>query len=242
MVYIGVPSQLSCFLSIEAAECSAVFWAAADGTRERSVKDAAESIGIPHVEIGSYRLLIPGDGRLKIIPEHYSVHSGDYVMLTPSQLVPEGICRFVLDVHLGKLARYLRLLGLDCWYRRDYTDAEIAELAGDTNRTVLTRDIGLLKRKPIKFGYWLRSQIPFEQAEEVVRRYRLQKDDLAPLSRCPHCNSPLAAVPKNFVFDRLPEKTRTYYEHFFQCLGCGQIYWRGSHYPKLLSLIEHVTQ
>jgi len=239
MVYIGVPPQLSCFLSIEAAACSAVFWTAADAVQKRSVKDAAESVGIPHVEIGSYRLLIPGDGKLELISEHYAVHSGDYVLLAPSQLVPEGECRFILDVHLGKLTRYLRLLGMDCWYRRDYADAEIAELAGDTNRIVLTRDIGLLKRKPVKFGYWLRSQIPFEQAREVVSRYRLKKE-LAPLSRCPHCNSPLAAVSKNSVSDRLPEKTRMYYEHFFQCLGCGQIYWRGSHYPKLLSLIEQV--
>jgi hypothetical protein len=209
------------------------------------VKDLIESFGVPHTEVD----LVVVDG--VSVGFDYNVLDGDRIAVYPvfesidisetTRVRPAGLrrTRFILDVHLGALARLLRLLGFDAWYRRDYEDAEIVEEAARTGRIILTRDQGLLMRRAVTHGYWLRSQDPVRQAAEVVRRFDLA-ERVAPFTRCPRCNGLLEWVRKESVRRRLEAGTYEHYDTFYQCSSCGQVYWRGSHYEALAARIEAI--
>lgn len=204
--------------------------------RERqSVKHLAESLGVPHPEMGPVH--INGQAEtLGTITQH-----GDRVEIEP---VPNGCPvepRFILDNHLGRLASNLRLLGFDCLYRNDYQDEELAEAVEGEERILLTRDRRLLMRKAVVYGYCLRSLEPIEQLSEVVMRFELAKR-IAPFHRCPRCNHPLEPVDKEAVLDRLEPLTKLYFDEFQICPACRQIYWKGSHYDRLQTLIEHARR
>jgi uncharacterized protein with PIN domain len=143
----------------------------------------------------------------------------------------------VLDIHLGRLAAYLRLLGFDALYRNDYQDDQMAAIASKQGRILLTRDRGLLKRSEVRYGYCLRSSQPREQVLEILRRFQLGAD-IKPLIRCLRCNGMLATVHKGEVKEMLPDSVREEHQDFRQCQGCGQIYWRGSHYDRLNAFLK----
>jgi uncharacterized protein with PIN domain len=145
--------------------------------------------------------------------------------------------KFILDVHLGKLAKYLRMLGFDTLYETDYTDFHIVDIATAQNRTILTRDVSILKIKSVTHGYWIRSQNPFKQLVEVIRRFDLTMT-IKPFSRCTSCNGSMEKVTKESVMDRLEPKTKQYYEEFYQCESCKKVYWKGSHYENMKKFIE----
>jgi uncharacterized protein with PIN domain len=201
----------------------------------QSIKHLAESLGVPHPEIG--RVQVNGqEGALKAITQ-----DGDQVEIQP---VPDGYPgepRFILDNHLGRLAAYLRMLGFDCLYRNDYQDEELAATAQQEDRILLSRDRRLLMRKAVTHGYCLRSLDPLEQLVEVVRRFDLASR-VAPFHRCLRCNHPLERVSKEEVLDRLEPLTRLYFEEFQICPACRQIYWKGSHYEKMQKLVEELTE
>ena len=140
--------------------------------------------------------------------------------------------KFILDVHLGKLARYLRMLGFDTLYENDYTDPEIVNIAKIEKRAVLTRDTELLKIKAIEKGYLIKSKNHLEQLAEVILRFDLASK-IRPFSRCMVCNGVVVKVEKEAVIGKLLPKTRQYYEEFFQCNSCERVYWKGSHYIKM---------
>lgn len=205
-----------------------------------SVKDVIESRGVPHPEV----LLIMVNG--KAAGFDYNVRDNDAIEIFPFTGDPdiEGLVenplpepKFVLDVHLGTLARKLRLLGFDTFYRNDLDDPEIAEIAGREERIVLTRDIGLLMRGCIKYGRWIRSQHTDKQIEEVIRRFRLT-DRIKPFSICINCSGELAPASKESVKDDVEADTYTYYDEFLRCRSCGQVYWKGSHFKKLLKTVN----
>ena len=205
-----------------------------------SVKDVIERRGVPHPEV----LKILANG--KAAGFDYNVRDRDIIDVYPfseaagsdgfvENPLPEP--RFVLDVHLGTLAKRLRLLGFDTYYRNDLDDPEIAEIAEKENRIVLTRDIGLLMRARIRYGRWIRSQHTEKQLEEVIRRFRL-KDKIKPLSLCINCSGSLSPAAKESVKDDVDTDTYSYYDEFFRCKSCGQVYWKGSHFDKLLKTID----
>lgn len=198
----------------------------------RSVKDAVEALGVPHVEIGRVSV----DGRPAGLEE--TLRGGERVGVHPptrAQLRQVG-SRFVCDVHLGVLARRLRLLGFDTWYRTHADDDELARVAAVQQRVLLSRDRGLLKRRAVVNGYCPRSDAPDEQLAEVVRRYGLA-GRLAPLTRCARCNGPLTDIDKAVVVDQLPPATRREHDHFARCTECGQVYWPGTHVPRIVTLL-----
>lgn len=195
-----------------------------------SVKDAIEALGVPHPEVGI--VLVNGElaefGKL--------VGTGDRISAYPAML---GFAagnrrpvRFVLDVHLGRLAAYLRMSGFDAVYRNDYADEEIARIAGQEDRIVLTRDIGLLKRRNVERGYWLRHTDSGRQLEEIVERYGLPHGETA-FSRCLACNGRLTAVSKDEVLEEIPPRVREHFEEFRRCGECRKVYWPGSHYRRM---------
>jgi uncharacterized protein len=208
-----------------------------------AVKDSIEAIGVPHPEVDVILInsrpaqlttpLHPRD-QVEVYPFEPQNGWAPGCSLRISAPVP---ARFILDVHLGKLARNLRLLGFDACYRNDYSDQVIAALATQESRLVLTRDIGLLKQKAIIWGYWLRSQDPAVQLAEVIRYFQLQQQ-LAPFTRCLACNARIVSVAKESVWEDLPPNTRRYFQEFYQCTQCKRVYWKGSHFDRMQSFIN----
>lgn len=201
------------------------------------IKDIIESLGVPHVEI---QLI-----RVNSIPVDFSYHikNADKVEISPfsSGVVPSEKNRpsFILDVHLGKLARYLRMMGFDSIYRNNFSDPELVTLSCKENRILLTRDIGILKYGCLRYGYWVRSTVALEQAKEIASHYNLCSSVL-PFSLCMECNSSLLKVSKSQIEEQIPPLTRKYYDSFSQCVNCQKIYWQGSHYNRMNNLLKQI--
>ena len=208
-----------------------------------SVKDVIESCGVPHPEIDL--ILVNGQpvDFSHILEREREIDA--YPIQSPPTLFPENrlqakeIDRFIADGHLGKLARDLRLLGLDVVYDRDAQDRQLLAVMEIDNRALLTRDRWLLMHKVVQHGYYPRSQDAAEQTIEVMRRFDLFSV-IAPFTRCLRCNALLEKVEKAEVIEKLEPLTRIHYEQFRRCPGCGQIYWQGSHFDKLRARIEGI--
>lgn len=212
-----------------------------------SVKDTIEALGVPHTEVD----LITVNGEL--VDFTYQVGGGDQVSVYPvfesldispvARLRPEPLrrVRFVLDTHLGRLATYLRMLGFDCLYQNDYEDETLASISAEERRILLTKDRGLLKRSVVSHGYFVRETQPRAQLLEVLRRFDLFSRASA-FRRCLRCNQELVEAPKGEVMEDLPERVRQEFNEFRRCPGCGRVYWRGSHYQRMLAFTESVLQ
>jgi uncharacterized protein len=209
----------------------------------QTVKDVLEALGIPHTEVDL--ILVNGNAedfahrptsgdRIAAYPMFVTLDVGSTARLRP---VPLRDPRFVIDVNLGRLARLLRVLGFDVWWSSDADDQTLADLSLGQQRILLTRDRGLLKRRAITYGLFVRSDHPEEQTLEVIRRLDL-RHRLAPFTRCVRCNGRLFSVSKEEVIDHLEPLTRLYYDDFSRCTECGRIYWRGSHRARLVSFVE----
>lgn len=205
-------------------------------TGPQTAKHLIESLGVPHTEIGELRL----DG--KWVGLGYLVQDGDRLEVDAERLGEsnDGEPRFVLDGHLGRLTSHLRMLGLDCLYSSASEDEELARVSAEEGRILLTRDRRLLMRKMVTRGYLLRSLDSQEQLREVVERYALWRW-VKPFQRCLRCNHSLEAVSKEAVIDRLEPLTKRYFDEFRLCPACNQVYWKGSHYERMLAVIEQVT-
>lgn len=212
-----------------------------------AVKDAIEAIGVPHTEVDL--ILVNGksvgfdyqlqcDDRVAVYPVFETLDISPLIRLRPKPLREP---KFILDVHLGKLARLLRMLGFDTLYRNDYEDAEIIRQALAEHRIILTRDQGLLKVKQVTHGYWIRATAPEAQAREVLRRLDLFSE-IRPFARCMECNGTIEEVDKTDIIHRLPPKTVSYFDEFFKCATCGKVYWKGSHHDKMEALIKRLKK
>ena len=211
--------------------------------RRASIKDMIESLGVPHPEIElilvngqsvDFSHIVADGDRISIYPVFESLDVSPLIRLRPEPLRNP---RFIVDCNLGRLARYLRLMGFDSLYCNDYRDTDVATISQQQNRIVLTRDRKLLQYKIIDHGFFIRSTSPADQVREVLQRldlYRLVR----PFTRCTRCNGILVPVPKETVDPLLEPGTRRYYHTFRQCPDCKQVYWQGSHYARSLKLIE----
>ena len=228
--------DLSFFLPAKYQNC----WFGYEYSGTPSIKHLLESLGIPHTEIGSVTV----DTRLAGLdePVRHSTHIRIYpvreeTLLTTGDPDQRSEPRFILDNHLGKLARYLRMLGCDAYYQNDLDDECLAVLSAELNRILLTRDRRLLMRKIVTQGYCLRSLDPDVQVIEVVSRYSLL-EWTQPLKRCLVCNAILCFVEKQAIINQLEPLTSQYYEKFKICPNCSRIYWKGSHYEKMMMKIS----
>jgi hypothetical protein len=147
--------------------------------------------------------------------------------------------RFALDGHLGRLARHLRLLGFDATHDPRADDEALAARAAAEERILLTRDLDLLKRRVVRRGYRVRSTDPRAQLIEVVRRFGLA-ERFAPFTRCLACGERLVAAAPAEVAGRLPSRVAGRYSAYQRCPGCQRVYWPGSHYRRLSSLVAWV--
>jgi uncharacterized protein with PIN domain len=208
-----------------------------------AIKDAIEALGVPHPEVQfiavnnkpvNFRYKLVSEDKVEVYP-FYAAHAFPEGSLAVTDLAGPPV--FVVDVHLGKLAKALRKLGFDTCYQNDYNDQAIAGLAAAEDRIVLTRDVDLLKQKIILRGYWLRSQHVKEQLTEVITFFNLA-GKFRPFSRCLECNGELEPVAKEVVWERLPPKTRLYFDAFFQCKVCKRVYWKGSHFESMQEFVD----
>jgi len=212
-----------------------------------SVKNMIEALGVPHPEV--YAIQVND----RFVDFSYHGQQGDEIKVYPisyKQKIPQMAAlqekvedepRFVLDLHLGRLAAYLRMMGFDVLYRNNFEDPELARIASEQERILLTRDRRLLMRNSISQGYCLRSLDPERQLVEVLERYDLS-DQVEPFRRCLRCNTPLVPVSKEKIVDRLEPLTKRYFNEFHICPNCKQIYWKGSHFQRMQRLIDRLLE
>ena len=211
-----------------------------------AVKDVLEALGTPHTEIDLIlindestsfeRRLADGD-QVSVYPRFKQIDLRKLTNVRPPEL---GEIRFVLDTHLGRLAGYLRMLGFDSLYWNDADDQRIAEASATDGRIVLTRDRGLLKRKSVAYGYYVRRTDPRKQILEVMNRFDL-RNSVHEFKRCIRCNGLVEPIAKVEVIQRLPARVAERQRDFRRCMDCEQVYWQGSHYERMQSLIESLT-
>ncbi|NUK04845.1 Mut7-C ubiquitin/RNAse domain-containing protein [Streptomyces lunaelactis] len=196
-----------------------------------------ESLGIPLTEAG--RVLV--DGR-QVAVSHIP-RAGERVEVNSverPQQVPGAPLRFLLDVHLGTLARRLRLLGVDAAYENeDIGDPALATLSAKEQRVLLSRDRGLLRRREIWAGAYIYSDRPDDQLRDVLERFA---PVLAPWTRCTACNGSLSVADKDSVQDQLQQGTQRSYDVFAQCTACERVYWRGAHHARLEAIVEEALR
>jgi uncharacterized protein with PIN domain len=225
-------------------------------SEKTAVKDVIEACGVPHPEVDLIVVADMQSGERRAVnfgwPVQTQVRVGVFGVPAPADVLPEAPrlqvkkwSRFVADGHLGKLARNLRLLGLDTIYERDADDRRLLEIMRGENRALLTRDRPLLMHSIVQHGYCPRSADAEKQTREVLRRFELSPDSalLAPYSRCLRCNALLTSVSKADVLDPLSSEPLTlrYYDKFRRCTGCGGIYWSGTHFEKLAARLKRLT-
>jgi len=212
-----------------------------------AVKDAIEAIGVPHTEVDlivvngesvGFDCLLQGGERVAVYPIFERLDISPVIRLRPR---PLRNTRFVLDVHLGKLARYLRLLGFDALYENDYDDPTIIAISRAERRIILTRDRGILKNGAVTHGYWLRETGPREQLREVVGVFDL-KGGIRPFTRCLKCNGALQPVDKSEILEQVPPRVREAYEEFVRCEGCEKVYWAGTHFERMKEIIGELLE
>ncbi len=210
-----------------------------------TVKDMIESFGVPHTEVDL--ILANGDS----VDFAYRVQDGDHISvypvfesldITPALRVrprPLRDLRFVLDVHLGKLAAYLRMLGFDTAYRSCSSDMELVQISAGERRVLLTRDRGLLKHSAVTHGYWVRETDSRRQAAEIVDRFDLA-GSLRPFTRCMACNAELRPASKERVRSRVAPRIADLYDDFQECPQCRRVYWKGSHYARMQRWVQEL--
>jgi uncharacterized protein with PIN domain len=208
-----------------------------------TVKKVIEDLGVPHTEVDlvlvngesvSFDYRLESEDRISVYPVFES-----FDIRTESKVRPEPlrVTRFILDVHLGKLAGLLRMLGFDTLYSNDYEDEQLVEIGIAENRIILTRDLELLKRKVVTHGYYVRSKVVRNQTAEVIRRFQLE-GGIRPFTRCLNCNTALADVEKERIAGKVPPFVYKMHSIFRQCPECGKVYWKGTHWKRMKRSIE----
>jgi len=148
--------------------------------------------------------------------------------------------KFIVDAMLGKLARWLRMLGHDVIYSTELSDSGLLELAKKENRVLLTKDLELYQRAIARDidAFYLEGKSESERLAEVAKRYNLTLEIDMEKSRCPLCNTKLEATPKEQLSGELEKNTFTYYDKFWKCPNCGQVYWQGAHWKQISNTVK----
>jgi hypothetical protein len=215
--------------------------------RAATTKHMIEALGVPHTEVelilvngesvGFERQLADGD-RVAVYPKFETL---DISPLLKVRDKPLRELRFVADAHLGALAHLLRMAGFDTLYDNRFADEQIADLAAEEQRIVLTRDRELLKRRSIEHGCYVHALKPARQLQELFQRLDLARS-ARPFSLCLHCNLPLRRVEKAAVLERLPPSVRELYQRFLTCDQCRRVYWEGSHWRRMSELLRPLLE
>ena len=212
---------------------------------KRSIKDMIEALGIPHTEIDL--ILVNG----KSVNFHYTVQDGDRVSIYPVfeslnitdvtrlRKIPLRRNKFIADINLGHIVKYMRVLGFDLYYDPVRSPVEIIEISKRENRIILTQSRKLLKFKEVTHGIFIRPGTPTEQIKQIIDHLDI-KDNITLFSRCLRCNTPLKGVPKEKIFDRIPPKTKKTCNEYVECQFCDKIYWKGTHVIHMKKIVRQL--
>jgi uncharacterized protein with PIN domain len=212
-----------------------------------SIKDLLESFGVPHTEIDlilvnarsvGFNYIVNDKDDISVYPVFESFNITEVQHLRPQPLREP---KFILDVQLGSLSKYLRMLGFDAAYKNSNSKNEIIMISINEKRTILTKDLNLLKRNDVTHGYWIRNKEVIEQVKEVSGRFQLN-NLIQPFSRCMVCNTLLEGIEKKKIMERLQERTKNMVDEFETCPSCNRIYWKGSHYQKMEGIIDKIRE
>ena len=212
-----------------------------------SVKDIIESLGVPHTEVDmilvndnsvGFDYLIKDSDDISVYPLFESFDVSEVQHLRPKPLRNP---KFIADIHLGKLARYLRMVGFDVLYKNNFDDDEIVKISLEEKRAILTKGRGILKRNDVTHGYWVRSSKVKAQVVEIIKRFDLKKL-IEEFTRCIECNSMLESISKKEVINELPPKVSSSQNSFSVCPSCKKVYWKGTHYQRMLSFIKTIKK
>ncbi|WP_070012171.1 Mut7-C RNAse domain-containing protein [Streptomyces abyssalis] len=207
-----------------------------DGTS--TLGHVIQSLGVPLTEVGGLTVRGPGESAGRRVTPAYRPRDAEVADVAgvprPQPVPAPGPPRFVLDVHLGALARRLRLVGLDTAYGNDAADDALLAQANAERRVLLTQDRGLLLRRSLWLGAYVRGDRPDDQLLDVLDRFA---PPLEPWRRCMACNGTLSPVAKSEVAPLLRPGTRRTYDSFVRCRSCSRVYWRGAHSDRLERLV-----
>lgn len=208
-----------------------------------TVKDLIESYEVPHTEVDvilvnknsvDFNYRIQDGDKIEIFSDYKNSSGKKIIHLKP---IYRGKKKFICDVHLGKLVREMRKLGLDVFYNNSINDEEIVKIALREKRIILTRDTGLLKRKEVKFGYFVRNVFPEEQLKEILKKFDLT-GQLNPLSLCLECSTKLKRISIRKVKSKLPDHKFDLPQRFYFCIKCDKVYWQGTHFERMMKEVK----
>ena len=148
--------------------------------------------------------------------------------------------KFLADGMLGKLARWLRILGHDVTYFRSVDDKNLIKSAKSESRILLTRDQELVQQA-INKGlniFFVKGTENGEILADLANWFGFNLEIEISVSRCPKCNMSIRLVSKESVLQEIPELTALNYNEFWKCIGCGQIYWKGGHWKLIKKTLE----
>ena len=207
-----------------------------DAAPTETVAHLLQMLGVPPTEVEAASV----DGQRVVHAALRTTHLGNssVIDVEARERPQPNTGRFLLDVHLGTLARRMRLLGIDAAYEPDGDDSQLATRSATEQRELLTRDRGLLFRKAVHDGALIRSDDVDAQLDEILSRFAPR---LAPWTRCLRCGALLAEVPAAEVAAQLEPGTRRTYRSFSRCTNCDQVYWRGAHGQRLEALVRRTS-
>jgi len=214
-------------------------------TGKRSIKDMVESLGVPHTEIDlilvngisvGFDYILQDKDRVSVYPVFESLNITDVTRL---RKIPLRRNKFIADINLGDIVKYMRVLGLDVYYDTFLTNREIIEISNNESRIILTKNKRLLKFKDVNHGIFIRPGTPKEQTSRIITHLDI-KSNIKPFSRCLRCNSLLNTVPKEKILDRIPPKTKACCDDYVLCQTCDKIFWKGTHFIRMEKFVRQI--
>lgn len=212
-----------------------------------TVKNAIEAVGVPHTEVevilvngvsvGFDHRIEEGD-RISVFPMFETLDVRPLLRLRPE---PLRISRFIADAHVGRLVRYLRMLGFDTLYDSAMGDRQLVEISVHQRRILLTRDRELLMHRELTHGIFVHGDQARHQVRYVLDRLHLD-GDVQPLSRCVRCNEELERVARQQIVARVPARVAARHRRFQRCPGCDRVYWRGTHHDRMMALVARLLE
>lgn len=148
--------------------------------------------------------------------------------------------KFIVDGMLGKLTRWLRMLGHNVKYSNKLDDVQLIAIAKRERRILLTRDLELYQQATAKGvqAFYVDGKTEAERLAQLAKKFSISLDINMAVSRCPKCNAQVKPTSKENVRGKVEETTYAYYNEFWHCPKCGQIYWQGAHWARIRRTLE----
>ena len=212
---------------------------------KRSIKDMIEALGVPHTEIDlilvngksvDFNYILQNKDRVSVYPVFESLNITDVTLL---RKIPLRQNKFIADINLGNIVKYMRLLGFDLYYDSLLSTRKIIDISKRENRVILTKNRKLLKFKDVTHGIFIRPGTTTEQIRRIID-YLDITDNIKPFSRCLRCNTLLKSVLKENILDKIPPKTKEFCDEYVQCRSCDKIFWKGTHFINMKKIVSQI--